>query len=288
MAGFSGLRDILTANSDGSSEYSVFRKTPSQVTTAGIWFDLAMMPSVPAPLFYASSPLVSAQLKKSTDGGLNHGVSQPDYQKHLQRFLMMSNSATGLPMPFILCDYLMYYPFVDQSTNDEQLMDNTQTLPRWTDGKGVQIMVVGTNASGGALPTFTVNYTNSSGVAGRVSAPMRMNAATATGSIITSVAGNQISSCPFVALQGGDSGVRSIESVTMTVGTDIGLFCFVLVKPLLTGVLLEQTAPFESVCMPNQLSMPRIYDDAYLNLICLPNGSLSGVSLIGEIETVFK
>ena len=288
MAGFSGLRQIIDANNAGQVDIGFFRKTPSQVTTAGIWFDLAMMPSVPAPLFYASSPLVAAQLKKSTDGGLNHGTSQSGYQKHLQRFLMMSNSATGLPMPFILCDYLMYYPFIDQSTNDEQLLENPVTLPRFTDGKGVQIMVVGTNASGGSLPRFVVNYTNSDGVSGRTSATMRMNAATATGSIVTSTQGSQITSCPFMALADGDSGVRSIESITFTSGTDIGLFCLVLVKPLLTGVLLEQTAPTETVCNSDILSMPRIYDDAYLNLICLPNGSLSGVSLIGEIETVFN
>lgn len=288
MAGFSGLRQIIDANNAGQTETGFFRKTPSQVTTAGIWFDLAMMPSVPAPLFYASAPLVAAQLKKSTDGGLNHGTSQSSYQKYLQRFLIMSGSATGLPMPFILCDYLMYYPFVDQSTNDQQDLTNSVSLPRWTDGKGVQIMVVGTNASGGSLPQFVINYTNSDGVAGRVSKTMQMNAATATGSIVTSTLGSQITSCPFVGLADGDLGVRSIESITMTSGTDIGLFCLVLVKPLLTGVLLEQTAPTEIVCNPDMLSMPRIYDDAYLNLICLPNGSLSGVPFIGEIETVFN
>ena len=108
MAGFNGLRQIIDANETGQSDIGFYRKTPTQTTTTGIWFDLAMMPSVPAPLFYASAPLVASQIKKSTDGGLNHGVSQPNYQKHLQRFLMMSNSATGLPMPFILCDYLMY------------------------------------------------------------------------------------------------------------------------------------------------------------------------------------
>lgn len=288
MAGFTGLRQIIDANNDGESEYSIFRKVPSQITTAGIWFDMAMMPGNPAPLFYASSPLVAAQIKKSTDGGLNHGNAQTGKSKFLQRFLIMSNSATGLPMPFTLCDYLLYYPFIDQSTNDEQFLDNTQTLPRWTDGKGVQIMVVGTNASGGSLPGFIVNYTNSDGVSGRTSNTMQMNAATATGSIVTSTVGSAISSGPFVGLASGDTGVRSIESVTFTSGTDIGLFCLVLVKPLLTGILLEQTAPFESVCMPNQLSMPRIYDDSYLNFICVPKGSLSGITFIGEIETIYN
>ena len=288
MAGFNSLRQILESNRDGEADLFMFRKVPSQVTTAGVWFDMAMMPGNPPPLFYASAPLIGAQIKKSTDGGLNHGNAVTGKSKFLQRFLIMTSSATGVPMPFTLMDYLFYYPFVDQSTNDEQFLDNTLTLPRWTDGKGVQVMVVGTNASGGSLPSFTINYTNSDGVAGRVSSTMVMNAATATGSLVTSGTGSAINSCPFIALQSGDQGVRSIESVTMTVGSDIGLFCLVLVKPLLTGVLLEQTAAFESVCMPNQLSMPRIYDDAYLNFICLPNGSLSGITLLGEIETVYN
>lgn len=288
MPGFSGLRKILQVNQEGGTEYYSFRKVPSQVTTSGIWFDMAMMPGNPSPLFYASAPLIGAPLARSTDGGINHGASVSGKNKYLQRFLMMTSSATGLPMPFMLLDYLYYYPFIDQSTNDEQFLDNTEVLPRYQDGDGVKIMVVGTNASGGALPSFTVNYTNSSGVSGRTSRTMRMNAATATGSIVTSATGAAISSSPFVGLADGDSGVRSIESVTMTSGTDIGLFCLVLVKPLFSGVMLEQTAPYESVCLPNQLTMPRIYNDAYLNIICVPNGSLTGITFLGEIETIFN
>lgn len=46
-------------------------------------------------------------------------------------------------------------------------MDNTTPLPRYSDGIGVQIMpVVVAGQTGGQ--TFTVNYTNSEGVAGRV------------------------------------------------------------------------------------------------------------------------
>ena len=184
MAGFTGLRQILDSNTGGKTDYFFWRKAPSQITTTGVWFDMAMMPGNPPPLFYASAPLVAAQLKKSTDGGINHGNAQSGKSKFLQRFLMMGNSATGLPMPFILCDYLLYYPFIDQSTNDQQDLDNSVSLPRWTDGKGVQVMVVGTNASGGSLPSFVINYTNSDGVSGRTSQTMQMNAATATGSIV--------------------------------------------------------------------------------------------------------
>ena len=97
-----------------------------------------------------------------------------------------------------------------------------------------------------------------------------------------------ITAMPFLGLQSGDSGVRSIESVTFVSGTDVGLLAFVLVKPLLTGVLLEQTAPTEIVCQPHTGTMPIIYDDASLNLLVLPNGSLSGVAFHGEIETIWN
>lgn len=287
MAGFSGIRTYNFAYQSGQNNYSTFRKAVSQATTAGVWFDLAMSSGNPAPIYYASSPLVGAALRQSTDGGLRHGSSvSPDY-KFINRFLIMSTSATGLPLPFILCDYIKYYPFIDQSTNDVQLMDNTTPMPRYADGKGVQIMAVGTNASSGNLPYFTVSYTNSDGVSGRTTDVVRMNAATATGSLVSSSNGTAIDSYPFLPLQSGDLGVRSIDSVTFTSGTDVGLLCLVLVKPLITGCLLEQTAPYENQVLPDQTATYQIYDDACLNIICCPQGSLSGVGFHGEIETIW-
>jgi len=72
----------------------------------------------------------------------------------------MSNSATGLPLPLILCDYLLYYPSVDDSISDTQILDNTVTLPRYTDGKGVQVIAV-TVAGRTGGQSFYFTYTNS-------------------------------------------------------------------------------------------------------------------------------
>lgn len=288
MAGFNSLGQYATAVEGGVSHYSTWRKTPSQVTTAGIWFDTSMSPGNPNPQYYAATPLIAQQMRRSTDGGLNHGAAVTPLAKYLSRFLIMSASATGLPMPYVLCDYLLYYPFVDTGTNDEQIMDNTNTLPRYTDGVGVQMMAVSVAANSGTLPAFTVNYTNSDGVAGRTSVVQTVNAATANGSIITSGVGSAISSGPFIGLQSGDKGVRSVESVTFPSLTDVGLFSLVLVKPLVTSVILEQTAPSEVVPIAHQSQTPRIYDDAMLSLLVLPNGSLSGVAFHGEIETTWN
>lgn len=287
MAGFRGLWEINEKINSGQSFYSFWRKTPSQVTVAGQWFDMSMSPGNPAPQYYAASPLVAQQMKRSTDGGIPHGGNVSSSSKFLSRFLIMSASATGLPMPYILCDYLLYYPFVDTGTNDEQLMTNSVTLPRFTDGVGVQIMAVSVAGSVGLQPTFTVNYTNSDGTAGRTSRLHTLSTNTFNGAIMSNNTTSAVSTMPFIGLQSGDTGVRSIEGVTFVTGTDVGLLAFVLVKPLMTGVLLEQTAPSEKVCQPHDGIMPQIYDDAFLGLLALPNGSLSGVAFHGEIETIW-
>lgn len=288
MAGFRGQWEINNAVSLGKEFYSFWRKTPSQTTVAGNWFDMSMSPGNPAPQYYAASPLVAQQMKRSTDGGIPHGANVSTAQKFLQRFLIMSASGTGLPMPYILCDYLLYYPFVDTGTNDEQFMTNSVTLPRFTDGKGVQIMAVSVAASGGLQPSFVVNYTNSAGTAGRTSKTCVLSTSTFNGAIMTNNQTTAVSHMPFVPLADGDMGVRSIESVTFTSGTDVGLLALVLVKPLMTGVILEQTAPSEVVLPANTSDMPLIYDDAFLGLLTLPNGSLSGVAFHGEIETIWN
>jgi hypothetical protein len=283
MAGFNSIKEYVDAELDGKSRIYSWRKSPTQVTTAGLWFDMSMSPGNPVPQYYAASPLVSVAMRQSTDGGFFHGASANG--KVIKSFLSMSNSATGLPMPMIFCDYLLYYPFIDEGTTDTQALTNSVTLPRYTDGKGVQVMAVSVASRTGGQ-SFYFSYTNQDGVSGRTSQTVVQNTSTAIGTIVTSATATLNASGPFIGLQSGDSGVRSIESVTM-LGPDVGLFTLVLVKPLFTTQILEQTAPTEESFVVEKGSIPTLEDDAYLNLLAMPNGSLSGVSLFGYIQTNF-
>lgn len=285
MPGFNSIKDYVDAELDGKIRQFSFRKSPTQATTTGLWFDLSMSPGNPVPQYYAASPLISVQMKQSTDGGLFHGANT-NSSKWLKSTLLMSNSATGLPMPFILCDYLLYYPFIDEGTTDPQPLTNSVSLPRWTDGKGVKIMAISVAGRTGGQ-TFNISYTNQDGVSGRTTQTVIQNSATAIGTIVTSATATNGAAGPFIPLQRGDTGVRSIESVQMISGPDVGLFTLVLVKPLITSQILEQTAPTEESLLIEKASLPEIKDDAYLNWLCMPNGSLSGVSLFGMIETIF-
>lgn len=280
-------KELIDAELEGRVRQYVWRKTPSQASTAGIWFDTSMSPGNPPAQYFIGSILSSTVLARSTDGGLYHGANVSPSTKYLRSVTAMTATATALPMPMILCDYLMCYPFVDMSVTDQQDMTNTNVLTRYTDGEGVQVMAVLTNAGVGGQ-SFFFTYTNSEGVSGRISQTVQMNAATAIGSIVTSSVSTAVQSGnPFIGLQDGDSGVRSIESVTM-LGADVGLFALVLVKPLLWTAVNEVTAPYEKDALVIGGDIPRIYDDAFLGFLALPRGTLAATALIGDIKVIWS
>ena len=282
------ISDLIDAEEGGRTWFATWRKTPTQATGAGIWFDLSMSPGNPVPNYYAASPNAAIAMRQSTDGGIPHGGPVAPLTKHLKQFTAMTVTATAVPLPMILCDYLMFYPFVDMSITDAQTMDNTVTLPRSTSGRGVRIMPVQVaGQSGIGNPQFFVRYTNSDGVTGRQTPAVACNNQVVNGTIITAAPNTAFSAGPFLPLQAGDGGVRAIESVTFLTG-DVGLISFVLVKPVENIAIRTIDAPAERVPFTDFCDLPVIEDDAYLNLICCPQGTLAGAPLHGTITTIWS
>jgi len=280
------VREMVDCEIEGRVREYQWVKTPSQTTTARLWFDLALSPgNPPAKFYFDAPPLIAKQITQSADGGIFHGSAVTPYSKYLRRSITLSPSATPIPMRMILLDYLLYYPTIDDSVTDPQLMDNTVTLGRYTTGEGVQMIAVSlAGRVGGA--SFTVSYTNSEGVAGRTSEIVFQNSSAAIGTILYNGINNNISAMPFIGLQSGDRGVRSIESITM-ITPDVGLFALVLVKPIGTTLIKELGSPVEIDYFIHKNEMPRIYDNAFLNYICLPNGSLSAISIQGDLKVIW-
>ena len=282
------VRDVVDAENAGKTRFSEFVKTVTQTTTAGVWYDLTGAAGNPrAKQWFDAAPLTAAQIKQSTDGGIFHGASVSPALKYLRMLRLACASATPLPMPVILCDALLYYPTIEDGTTDPQVMDNTLTLPRYTDGEGVQMMAVTISSRTGGQ-SFTASYTNSDGTAGRTTPAVVQNAVGAPGTITTSATATaNASGGPFIPLQSGDSGVRSVESVTMA-GADTGFFALVLVKPIAQSVIRGIDAPYEKDMLLMGSELERVQDDAYLTLLAMPNGSLSGLSVRGAIRTIWS
>jgi hypothetical protein len=282
-------RELIEAELAGRSRVTEWVKNVNQTTTQGVWYDLTGSAGNPkAKQWFDAAPLTAAQIAQSTDGGIFHGanVSGDGYTKYLRQLRLQCVSATPLPMSVILCDYLLYYPSCEDGTTDPQTMNNSITLPRYTDGEGVQIIAVTISSRTGGQ-SFNITYTNQDGTTGRTTPNVRQNTAAAPGSIVTSATAVDGGGHPFIPLAEGDTGVRAIEAVTM-LGSDTGFFALVLVKPLGYSMLRGIDAVYEKDFYLMNNELPILQDDAYLNLLVQPNGSLSGVALRGNLKAVWS
>jgi hypothetical protein len=280
---------LFSAPDEGRTLSRPFIKNPSVVTVAGIHADLTFFGRYPAANYLTDGqPNTATQLFRSVDGGLDHGEDKgPGYRKYLSGVTTLTTTAGAVPLVSRIMDYCLYYPLIPME--DVQVMDNTLTLPRYTSGRGVQIMLVEQfpYIGGG---TCRVTYTNSDGVGGRLSAICTINTQTTLGTIATSAPATN--GCPglFVPLQQGDAGVRSVESIEFFTA-DAGNLAIVLVKPLAFFANYETTNPSEWD-FNNDLGMLEPIEDennrdAFLSLVCLPSGSLTGAIIDCQLRTLW-
>jgi hypothetical protein len=285
MPGFATWRARGDAQAfNGAEQYSTFRKLPSQATVANTWVDLSINSGTgnPVPNYYASTPLTSATL--TFNEGLYHGGAVSPDKKYVARMMASVQTGAPLPMTLTLCDYLLYYPFIDMDSTDTQTMVNSVALPRYTTGAGVQLMMVAHTTYVGSQ-FFTITYVNQAGVAGRVTPTQRINTAGNAYSMVTGGA-TAFSQGPFISLQAGDTGIQSITDITFQAGGG-GLCALVLVKPLATFAVRGIDASTERDFFMETIEMPQIFDGAYLNFIACPNGSLASVPIFGDATFVW-
>lgn len=181
----------------------------------------------------------------------------------------------------MLCDRLSHQGGLSGIVTTEQTTNlPTAPLTRYTSGNGVMMALEMYVAVGTTATTVTVSYTNSNGVAGRISEPM----------VFGGTGFREINRLLIVPLQEGDTGVRSVESVTVpaTTGT-AGNFGVTLFKPLMAMPTLNvgsQPMFFDSI-LTLCGNMPAIENGACLQWMVAPNASgigvlLSSVQIIGE------
>ena len=297
--GFDNIRQWPDAENAGQSWITGFRKAPSSVaTTTSAWTDYSYYAGSPPANFYASTPLEASVVDPTR--GIYVPTVSPATQ-HLRNLKLMSaassaTSTTNARQGLILADYLLYYPFIDtDAVGEQQDMTNTATIPRYEGGQVVAVSQSTASTTG----QFTFTYTNENGVAGRVSQNHFTFAVGAGGQVVASSVGSAASYHPFCSLQAGDSGVKSIESVTFTAAGG-GLMALVIVKPLMTAYVTQEArrttaGNLESYGACNEFAAmihnrpARIIDGAVLNLLAAGyGGSLASSFLVGLVETTWN
>lgn len=299
MAGFRRIAEWVDAGPSGQEHYTSFRKAVSSTaTTTSAWIDYSYFPGSPTANFYASAPLEAATVDAAR--GIYVPTVSPATQ-WLRNLKVMSGAAsatstTNARQRLIVADLLLYYPFVDtDAVGEQQDMVNSVTIPRYDFG---QVVAVGQSAAS-TTGTFTFSYTNQDGTAGRTSQAHFTFAIAGGGQVVASSVGSATSYHPFLHLQAGDYGVKSIESVTFTAGGG-GLMALVIVKPLLTAYLTQECrrttagnlesygscAEFASLINHRPV---QIKDGAVLDIFAAGYaGSLASSVLSGILETTWN
>jgi hypothetical protein len=297
--GFDTVGEYAAADEAGRTWLTGFRKTVSSTaTTTNNWLDYSYFSGSPGANFYASTPSEAAEVDATRGIRVPSVPSSEQYLKNLMLMTAASSatSTTNGLQKIALVDLLLYYPFIDtDAVGEQQDLVNTVTIPRYGSG---QVIAVAQSASS-ALGQFTMTYTNQDGTGGRVS-QNHFTPIVAGGGQVVNATGAGASFNPYMYLQAGDSGVKSIESVTFTAAGG-GLMALVIVKPLLftpltqecrrttSGNLESYGAAMEFSSVIQGAAPARIYDGAVLGLFGQGfSGSLASSIVSGLIETVWN
>lgn len=197
----------------------------------------------------SSSSLVNGQLRHVNPGSGNAYLAG------------LSATATQAGL-LLLCDRLWHNGGFTITQATAQTV-NSATWPARdiagsTNGDGVFLGLEISSGAGAAAPTITVGYTNQAGTSSR----------TATNSFATANSPAAGSFFP-IGLQAGDTGVRSVQTLTLSVSWVSGTMNLVAYRVL-------AALPLAGAFIPNAIDaltggLPRLYDGTVPFLIFIPN-----------------
>jgi hypothetical protein len=188
-------------------------------------------------------------------------------------------------------DLLGVYPLIDGDSTDQQDMDNTLTLPRYTDGVGVRVALV--NHVAPAVTTnclTTINYIDADDVASSVQVYTRADGINRTNFTAASGGGRG-----GIYLPMDGRGVKSITSITFA-SAPSGLWALYLLVPLarianIGGLAGANQSVFSEKCLctTESFNLPRVYDGAWLGFFYLTfTGTSRTATLFGNVTFIWK
>lgn len=227
-------------------------------------------PSAPA----AALPSTSTNPSSTMDGAFAQN-SSGSFQQRMWVRTITGQQAQNL----IIMDRLSHVGGIVGNVATPQTV-NTAALTRYTNGDGVWAALEIGNQIGVTSTTVTISYTNSQGVAGRTSQPID----------IGNTGRREAARWFFFSLQEGDTGVRSVETLTFAATTGTAGDCaVVLVKPLL--VLPNTTANYAEFgqegdpLLVQGMYMPVVQDGACLFVVNFVTSG--GNSVLWHMDVAF-
>ena len=178
-----------------------------------------------------------------------------------EKFLMHLEATANQNCSLIILDRLVSVSGLSIAATGNVTV-NSAALPRYTDGVGVEALLELTTATTAGTAALSMNsYTDQAG-----------NTGNAGGSVTFAAAAQNIDSAFFLPLAAGDTGVRAIATINVSVAGTSGVAAVTLVKrlaqiPLIAniGTVIDFTRGYPP--------MPKIFNGATLMLAIVAGGT---------------
>jgi len=292
---YSSLDDMTAKLALGQAWRADWNKITGGVTyTAGNWYDLTQTAGNPVANTYPGTALTGVVPAEDTGWGIYHGGNVTPSTKQVLNASAFSAVATAVPGVLMLVDIVKYWPGINMQVTTPQTLIAGTALSRYTTGAGLRMFMVATVLTGtsAGTPVVTASYTNTTPTSGRaLGATINLTAGAANvptpGKICHSgVAANN--HAPFLPLASGDTGIRSVETVTCTTaytGATTATAAMVMCKPLVSipivtlGVAGERNTIFQ---IPSSV---KVEDGACLAWIYFAGANTAAAtSIMGHID----
>lgn len=268
MGALTDWADLLAAIASPRDRMPITKATTAK--GQGIWQSLW----TGAP-FAGATPTTAVAPTKATTGAWGGSAPWQDSGGSFQALLvggLVSSFYSGM---LIVADRLGHQGGLDATVTSAQTTNlPTAALTRYTSGVGVMIGLEIYATIGSTTTTVSASYTNQAGTAGRTT-PLRVFGVSGANGAATFL---------LLPLQVGDTGVKSVESVTVTASTGTaGNFGVTLFKPLIAINLYNQNQALEPIVGGMMLGVPELVDNA-----CLMGLHVSPISLISQVGGVLS
>jgi hypothetical protein len=292
MSGFTSQDNMINALTvDGKGYRADWQKSSFATTahTAGVWYSLFRGGGNPAAdtIFGTGTNLAFRALTDATANatGIPHGGDVTSF-KVLLNAAAQTAAATVAPCVLMLVDLLGFYNITTVTTTGDQALNNTVTLPRYTDGAGVQAFLTPSTVMGAGTPNIRLTYTDSGATAGNLTPatlPIGNTAAPVTQIVYSGTGAGKYG--PFIPLAAGDAGIRSVQQFNLSATYTSGVLNLVLCKPLMTLPITTLGVTAERDLVNQFASMPKIYNGACLAWLMLAGAATPVASPIsGHLE----
>lgn len=203
----------------------------------------------------------------------------------LKLYLTGLTAASDLPGTMLFYDRLWHNGTITITTTTAQNITQGAIYPRDREGgtSGHNMMVAlevsATTGNGGAITNTTISYTNQAGTAGRTGTIESFPAGAVTGTFT-----------PF-DLQAGDTGVRSIQSLTLGTSYVSGTIHLVHYRVLaMVGCRGHQggRGPKPSILNALSVGYQRVWNDTLVCVIWIPSGATTGARIYGHLSKALE